>query len=216
MGSHGKFTKAVEEAKRYSDTHDLERVITQMVNWVVHEKPDKPEAYMVRWLLEKCTPEQLQQVQKENSNLRIVAPLPEKPKVVQDRSREAWDRYQAVQQGKFSVTVEPPGSGAGSRLQTPQESARGGSKSSKRSPSRTASKNLGPPGKTLNPPSVSGSRAPSKDVSVAASSSNNNNNDNNNNNSNTGGSKSLGLPPVGQKAPSQVSVSARSNSSGAL
>mmetsp|Transcript_50540 Transcript_50540/g.101688 ORF Transcript_50540/g.101688 Transcript_50540/m.101688 type:complete len:83 (-) Transcript_50540:45-293(-) len=56
--SSGKFAKATEEARRYSEKHDVERLVTQMVNMVVTVKPRDPKAHMIRWLLERCDHQQ--------------------------------------------------------------------------------------------------------------------------------------------------------------
>mmetsp|Transcript_52061 Transcript_52061/g.111440 ORF Transcript_52061/g.111440 Transcript_52061/m.111440 type:complete len:143 (-) Transcript_52061:181-609(-) len=85
--SGGKFAKATEDAKKYTEEHDLERLVTQMANMVVTVKPENPQAYMARWLMDRCTKEQL-----KNVNLKITRDLPE-PKMRGERSRAAYERH---------------------------------------------------------------------------------------------------------------------------
>eukprot|EP00927_Polykrikos_kofoidii_P009938 TRINITY_DN14184_c0_g1_i1.p1 TRINITY_DN14184_c0_g1~~TRINITY_DN14184_c0_g1_i1.p1 ORF type:complete len:133 (-),score=32.13 TRINITY_DN14184_c0_g1_i1:212-610(-) len=84
-----RFTKATEDAQRYADEHDLERMITQMVNVLVTIKPKEPQAYMCRWLLEHCGDEQ-----RESTGLKITQDLPEKDQGLLNKSREMHDRQQ--------------------------------------------------------------------------------------------------------------------------
>eukprot|EP00434_Breviolum_minutum_P008651 symbB.v1.2.007628.t1/scaffold470.1/size199496/5 len=57
-------TKAQEEAQRYVDEHGLDRMVTKLMNGIIAEKPEDPKLYMIRWLAERCSDEQL-----ENSGL---------------------------------------------------------------------------------------------------------------------------------------------------
>mmetsp|Transcript_114286 Transcript_114286/g.272023 ORF Transcript_114286/g.272023 Transcript_114286/m.272023 type:complete len:99 (+) Transcript_114286:40-336(+) len=85
----GKFGKATEDAKRYAHKHDLERTVTQMVNHLMANKPEDPEAHMLRYLLKTCSPEQL-----ARAPVRIFKEL-EPPKHVmpaQDRTPEMYDK----------------------------------------------------------------------------------------------------------------------------
>merc|ERR1712079_654182 len=79
----GNTPEPLRKQKKYTDEHDLERLVTQMVNYVVTMKPHDPEAFMVRWLLERCNLDQA-----ESTGIKIVKELP-KRQVDEDRSREA-------------------------------------------------------------------------------------------------------------------------------
>lgn len=87
MSSAAKYSKATDDARAYANEHDLERTITQMINMVVTYKPQDPKGLMIRWLLERCTPEQ-----QEIVDLEITRELPKKPPL-DERSREAYERY---------------------------------------------------------------------------------------------------------------------------
>mmetsp|Transcript_126443 Transcript_126443/g.224052 ORF Transcript_126443/g.224052 Transcript_126443/m.224052 type:complete len:160 (+) Transcript_126443:66-545(+) len=85
--SGAKFSRAHEDAKRYVDEHNVERLVTQMINETVTLKPQDPKGFMVRWLLEKCDKEQ----QKE-TGVKIVREAAERVVYPEVRDAEAWDR----------------------------------------------------------------------------------------------------------------------------
>eukprot|EP00931_Biecheleriopsis_adriatica_P010039 TRINITY_DN111133_c0_g1_i1.p1 TRINITY_DN111133_c0_g1~~TRINITY_DN111133_c0_g1_i1.p1 ORF type:complete len:146 (+),score=18.82 TRINITY_DN111133_c0_g1_i1:55-492(+) len=85
----GKYSKATEDAKRYADQHDLERLVTQMVNSLMANKPEDPQTHMLRWLLEQTSPEQARA-----APVKIVRDL-DAPKVLtqpEERTRAMYDK----------------------------------------------------------------------------------------------------------------------------
>eukprot|EP00427_Karlodinium_veneficum_P022157 CAMPEP_0169111076 /NCGR_PEP_ID=MMETSP1015-20121227/26869_1 /TAXON_ID=342587 /ORGANISM="Karlodinium micrum, Strain CCMP2283" /LENGTH=75 /DNA_ID=CAMNT_0009172943 /DNA_START=42 /DNA_END=269 /DNA_ORIENTATION=+ len=59
MASSPKLTRVQEEAQRYVDEHQLDRMVTQMMNKMIKEKPDDPKLFMITWLTERCNDKQL-------------------------------------------------------------------------------------------------------------------------------------------------------------
>jgi len=54
-------TKAQEEAQRYVDEHGLDRLITKLMNTIIADKPEDPKLFMIKWLGDRCSDEQLQE-----------------------------------------------------------------------------------------------------------------------------------------------------------
>jgi len=173
----GKFAKAAEDAKRYVDGHDLERVITQMVNWVILERPAEPEAYMVRWLMDRCNEDQLKEVVSDNWGLRVERDLPPRPKPKESRSREAYEKYKNIAEGKGEDLLaalgledeakaqaaeeaspdDPAGDAASAAAAATPKSAVGGSKAPSKAPSAVGGSKA---------PSVMGSKEPPEMVAT--------------------------------------------------
>eukprot|EP00933_Yihiella_yeosuensis_P051256 TRINITY_DN49134_c0_g1_i1.p1 TRINITY_DN49134_c0_g1~~TRINITY_DN49134_c0_g1_i1.p1 ORF type:complete len:113 (+),score=29.72 TRINITY_DN49134_c0_g1_i1:91-429(+) len=106
----GKFTKATEEAKKYAEKHDLERLIAQMVNTLVITKPEEPTAHMLRYLLEKCDLDQ-----QSRAPVKIVKDVPEKKvnQMPEDRSRTMYDKLNmqgggTLNPNQASTTIKAP------------------------------------------------------------------------------------------------------------
>mmetsp|Transcript_22958 Transcript_22958/g.53712 ORF Transcript_22958/g.53712 Transcript_22958/m.53712 type:complete len:85 (+) Transcript_22958:101-355(+) len=68
-------TKAQEEAQRYVDEHEIDRLVTKMMNALIAEKPEDPKLFMIKWLSDRCSSKSLQEV-----GLKRVArgPMPKK------------------------------------------------------------------------------------------------------------------------------------------
>mmetsp|Transcript_32668 Transcript_32668/g.93889 ORF Transcript_32668/g.93889 Transcript_32668/m.93889 type:complete len:80 (+) Transcript_32668:123-362(+) len=52
-------TKQQQEAKDYVQDHGLERLVTKLMNGVIAEKPADPKVYMMKWLAERSSHDQL-------------------------------------------------------------------------------------------------------------------------------------------------------------
>lgn len=57
----GKYTKPQEDARRYVEQHSLERSLAQILNGVVQARPAKPRVWMIKFLAERCSPQELQE-----------------------------------------------------------------------------------------------------------------------------------------------------------
>lgn len=57
----GKYTKPQEDARRYVEQHSLERFLAQILNGVVQARPAKPRVWMIKFLAERCSPQELQE-----------------------------------------------------------------------------------------------------------------------------------------------------------
>eukprot|EP00441_Pelagodinium_beii_P039970 CAMPEP_0197647402 /NCGR_PEP_ID=MMETSP1338-20131121/25225_1 /TAXON_ID=43686 ORGANISM="Pelagodinium beii, Strain RCC1491" /NCGR_SAMPLE_ID=MMETSP1338 /ASSEMBLY_ACC=CAM_ASM_000754 /LENGTH=76 /DNA_ID=CAMNT_0043221189 /DNA_START=69 /DNA_END=299 /DNA_ORIENTATION=+ len=55
-------TQAQTAAQEYVDEHGLDRMVTKMMNTVVDQKPEDPEAFMIRWLADGLSKEKLEQI----------------------------------------------------------------------------------------------------------------------------------------------------------
>lgn len=93
----GKYARAADDAKAWAEEHDLERLITRMVNSTVTEKPSDPHCYMMRYLLESCTPEQVRQ-----AGVKVARPLPQRHERAEGKSKEAYEIYAGTR------TTAPP------------------------------------------------------------------------------------------------------------
>mmetsp|Transcript_141233 Transcript_141233/g.451419 ORF Transcript_141233/g.451419 Transcript_141233/m.451419 type:complete len:88 (-) Transcript_141233:116-379(-) len=67
MPMTGGLTKAQEEAQKYVDEYGLDRLITKMMNGIIADKPEDPKLYMVKWLSDRLTKEQLEEAGMEIS-----------------------------------------------------------------------------------------------------------------------------------------------------
>mmetsp|Transcript_33180 Transcript_33180/g.60107 ORF Transcript_33180/g.60107 Transcript_33180/m.60107 type:complete len:133 (+) Transcript_33180:85-483(+) len=108
-----KFGKATEEARRYAEQHDLERLVQQMVNSCMATKPEDPQAHMLRYLLESSSAQQVQE-----SPVRIVqdVPPPKQFTAPDDRTRAMYNKLNTGGKGAAA-------SNATAKLQIPVATA---------------------------------------------------------------------------------------------
>lgn len=53
-------TRAQEEAQRYVDETGIDRIVTKMMNAIISEKPDDPKLFMMKYLSERLTDDELE------------------------------------------------------------------------------------------------------------------------------------------------------------
>mmetsp|Transcript_3897 Transcript_3897/g.12604 ORF Transcript_3897/g.12604 Transcript_3897/m.12604 type:complete len:87 (-) Transcript_3897:64-324(-) len=53
-------TMQQQEAKDYVTQHGLDRLVTKLMNSVIQDKPGDPKVFMMRWLAERSSLDQLQ------------------------------------------------------------------------------------------------------------------------------------------------------------
>lgn len=68
-----KLNKAQAKAKEYVSKHKIEKLIAEMVNSLVHTRDKKPIVYMIKYLANYCTQEELEQ-----SGISVSGPLPQR------------------------------------------------------------------------------------------------------------------------------------------
>lgn len=68
-----KLNKAQAKAQEYVSKHKLEKLISEMVNSLVHTKDKKPIVYMIKYLANYCTQEEL-----EENGIKVDGPLPQR------------------------------------------------------------------------------------------------------------------------------------------
>lgn len=68
-----KLNKAQAKAKEYVDKHKVEKLISEMVNSLVHTRDKKPIIYMIKYLANQCTKEEL-----EDNGIQVEGPLPQR------------------------------------------------------------------------------------------------------------------------------------------
>lgn len=54
-----RFTRQQQEAKDYVTEHGLDRLVTKLMNGVIADKPADPKVYMMKWLAERSSVDQL-------------------------------------------------------------------------------------------------------------------------------------------------------------
>lgn len=68
-----KLNKAQAKAEQYVQTHKIEKLISEMVNSLVHTRDKKPIVYMIKYLSNYCTQEEL-----EENGIQVKGPLPQR------------------------------------------------------------------------------------------------------------------------------------------
>jgi hypothetical protein len=68
-----KLNKAQAKAKEYLGKHKIEKLISEMVNSLVHTRDKKPIVYMIKYLSNYCTQEELEQ-----NGISVQGPLPQR------------------------------------------------------------------------------------------------------------------------------------------
>jgi hypothetical protein len=68
-----KLNKAQAKAQEYVQQHKLEKLISEMVNSLVHTRDKKPIIYMIKYLANYCTQEDLDQ-----NGISVQGPLPQR------------------------------------------------------------------------------------------------------------------------------------------
>lgn len=68
-----KLTKAQAKAKEYVEKHKIEKIISEMTNSLVHTRDKKPCIYMIKYLANLCTKEEL-----EENGISVEGPLPQR------------------------------------------------------------------------------------------------------------------------------------------
>ena len=54
-----KYTKAQEDAKKYMESHNLERLVAIMLNHCIQRKSGNPKVFMIKFLMERCSAQEL-------------------------------------------------------------------------------------------------------------------------------------------------------------
>lgn len=68
-----KLNKAQAKAQEYVQKHKIEKLISEMVNSLVHTRDKKPIVYMIKYLTNYCTQEEL-----EDNGIKVQGPLPQR------------------------------------------------------------------------------------------------------------------------------------------
>ncbi|CAI2363990.1 unnamed protein product [Moneuplotes crassus] len=68
-----KLNKAQAKAQEYVQKHKIEKLISEMVNSMVHTRDKKPIVYMIKYLSNYCTEEEL-----EENGIQVKGPLPQR------------------------------------------------------------------------------------------------------------------------------------------
>ena len=68
-----KLNKAQARAQEYLDKNKIEKLISEMVNSLVHTRDKKPIIYMIKYLTNYCTQEELEQ-----NGISVQGPLPQR------------------------------------------------------------------------------------------------------------------------------------------
>jgi hypothetical protein len=68
-----KLNKAQAKAQEYIKKHNVEKIVAEMVNSLVHTRDKQPLVFMIKYLANHCTQEQLEQ-----NGINITGPLPQR------------------------------------------------------------------------------------------------------------------------------------------